>query len=115
MKKHELDEKKYYSIREVSRMTGLEPYVLRYWEKEFPTLRPRKNQGGNRLYTPDDIEMVNRINHLRTKEKLTIEGARAKLIFKRGAENVPHASPVKVKTVLGHLRRDVEELLKIFP
>ena len=66
------DEKRYYSISEVGRMTGLEPYVLRYWEKEFPSLKPRKNRGGNRMYTTNDIDLVNRINHLRKSEKLTI-------------------------------------------
>ena len=80
------EEKLYYSISEVSRMTGLEPYVLRYWEKEFSMLKPKKNRGGTRLYTTRDIELINRINHLRTKEKLTIAGARTKLTMKGPSE-----------------------------
>ena len=52
------DEKIYYSISEVSKMTGLEAYVLRFWEKEFPVLKPRKNRGGNRTYTGKDIEVI---------------------------------------------------------
>ena len=116
MKRNNNDDKKYYSISEVSGMTGLEQYVLRYWEKEFPTLSPRKNRGGNRMYTSRDIEVINQINHLRKEEGLTITGARNKLAMKKGAE--PAARQVvrsKAKTILGRLRKDVEDLLKLFP
>jgi DNA-binding transcriptional MerR regulator len=110
------EQKLYYTISEVSRMTGLEAYVLRYWEKEFPMLKPRKNRGGNRLYTSGDIELINRIHHLRTKEKLTIAGARTKLLMKRGGEEVVDATAkAKVRTLVGKIKRDVEDLLKLFP
>lgn len=68
--------KLYYSIGEVSERLGLEPHVLRYWESEFPMLAPRKNRAGRRAYTQDDIEMLERIQHLLRDEKYTIEGAR---------------------------------------
>lgn len=110
------DEKRYYSISEVSRITGLEAYVLRYWEKEFPVLRPRKNRGGNRLYTSSDIELINRINHLRTREKLTIAGARTKLMMRRPSEDKTEmTSQARMHTVLGLLRKDLEDLMKLFP
>ncbi len=110
------EQKLYYTISEVSRMTGLEAYVLRYWEKEFPMLKPRKNRGGNRLYTSGDIELINRIHHLRTKEKLTIAGARTKLLMKRSGEEVVDATAkAKVRTLVGKIKRDVEDLLKLFP
>jgi len=113
MSKADVNEKRYYSISEVSRMTGLEPYVLRYWEKEFSMLRPRKNRGGSRMYTSKDIELVNRINHLRTKEKLTIAGARAKLTLKRTAEaQVETKNKARFRTLVGQIRKDVEDLLK---
>lgn len=110
-----VEEKRYYSISEVSKMTGLEAYVLRYWEKEFPTLKPRKNRGGNRVYTHKDIETINRINHLRTREKLTIAGARTKLMMKRPPE-APNAalSTAKAKTLVGQIRKEVEDLIKYF-
>ena len=115
MKETAIEEKRYYSISEVSRMTGLEQYVLRYWEKEFPTLKPRKNRGGNRLYTSKDIELVNRIKHLRQKEGLTIPGARAKLTMRRGAESRQIVSDkAKVTTILGKMRKDIEDLLELF-
>ncbi len=60
-------------------MTGLKPYVLRFWEKEFPQLRPKKNRGGNRTYQKREIVVINRIKHLLYEEGFTIEGARQKL------------------------------------
>ena len=68
--------KLYYSIGEVSRRTGLAPHVLRYWETEFSELRPKKNRAGNRVYTEDDIEMLERIHYLLKDKKYTLEGAR---------------------------------------
>lgn len=108
-------EKLYYSISEVSEITGLEAYVLRYWEKEFDILKPKKNRGGNRTYTQKDIEIINRINHLRKNEKLTIEGTRAKLTMKRNPEEKAQiVTNAKTKTLIGQIRKDVEELLKDF-
>lgn len=115
MKETALDEKRYYSISEVARITNLEQYVLRYWEKEFPSLKPRKNRGGNRLYTSKDIELVNRIKHLRKSEGLTISGARAKLTMRRGGEEkVETVNRAKIRTILGKMRKDVEDLLELF-
>jgi DNA-binding transcriptional MerR regulator len=69
-------EKLYYSIGEVSERIGHEPHVLRYWEQEFEVLSPRKNRAGRRIYTEEDVEVVERIRHLLKDEKYTIEGAR---------------------------------------
>ena len=68
--------KLYYSIREVAEITGLKPHVLRYWETEFESLRPKKNRAGNRAYTTRDIEIVERIRDLLKHDKYTTEGAR---------------------------------------
>lgn len=73
------EDKLYYSISEVADMTGLKPYVLRFWEKEFPQLKPKKNRGGNRTYQKREIVVINRIKHLLYEEGFTIEGARQKL------------------------------------
>ncbi len=69
-------QKLYYSIGEVSELTGLDQHVLRYWEGEFEALRPKKNRGGRRVYTREDIDMVLRIQRLLRDDKYTIEGAR---------------------------------------
>ena len=71
--------KLYYSISEVSKITSLKQYVLRYWETEFPNLKPKKNSAGNRSYRQSDIDLINKIKYLLYEKKYTIEGAREKL------------------------------------
>ncbi len=71
--------KLYYSIREVSEKTGVEPHVLRFWEKEFSMLRPKRGRSGNRFYRERDIKIVLAIRDLRHNEKYTIKGALERL------------------------------------
>ncbi len=71
--------KLYYSIGEVSQMTGLKQYVLRYWETEFSALTPTKNRAGNRTYREKDIHIIRYIKHLLYDKRFTIEGAKQKL------------------------------------
>jgi DNA-binding transcriptional MerR regulator len=71
--------KLYYSISEVSHITSLKPYVLRYWETEFAELRPKKNRNGNRIYRLQDIKLIFLIKRLLYEDKYTIEGARQRL------------------------------------
>jgi len=68
--------KLYYSISEVSKITDVEQYVLRYWETEFEQLKPQKNRAGNRIYTNKDINLIMHIKNLLREKKYTIEGAR---------------------------------------
>lgn len=68
--------KLYYSISEVSKITDLEQYVLRYWESEFEQLNPAKNRAGNRIYTNRDIKLILYIKKLLRDERYTIEGAK---------------------------------------
>jgi DNA-binding transcriptional MerR regulator len=72
-------ERDFYRIGEVSRMTDLKPFVLRYWETEFPMLEPVKSSSGHRLYRAADVEMVRRIKRLLYDEGFTIAGARRHL------------------------------------
>jgi DNA-binding transcriptional MerR regulator len=75
-----LDEGKlYYSISEVCTMTGLEQHVLRYWESEFPQLRPKKNRSGNRAYRSKEIKIIRYIKYLLYEEMYTIPGAKKKM------------------------------------
>ena len=68
--------KLYYSIGELGALMDLESHVLRYWETEFEQLNPRRNRAGRRVYTAEDIAVVERILHLLRVEKYTIEGAK---------------------------------------
>lgn len=72
-------EKLFYKIGEVSRMLGVESYVLRYWETEFPFLTPRKSRSGQRIYTKNDIALLMEIRRLLYEERYTIAGVRKKL------------------------------------
>jgi DNA-binding transcriptional MerR regulator len=74
-----IPKKLYYSISEVCALTELEQHVLRYWESEFPQLRPKKNRAGNRAYRDKDIEVIKYIKHLLYEEKFTIPGAKKKI------------------------------------
>src|SRR5512144_3083320 len=75
----ELPDKLYFKIGEVSELLGVEAYVLRYWETEFPVLSPKKSGTGHRLYRRKDVELLLRIKHLLYDKKFTIEGARQNL------------------------------------
>ncbi|MGE4536926.1 MAG: MerR family transcriptional regulator [Desulfovibrio sp.] len=68
-----------YKIGEVAGLTGLKPFVLRFWETEFPQLTPVRTQKGQRLYTDEHLELLHRIKTLLYEEKLTIDGARRRL------------------------------------
>jgi DNA-binding transcriptional MerR regulator len=72
-------EKMYYSISEVSNLTGLSQSNLRFWEKEFKNLNPKRNDKGTRFYTKDDIETIKQIAFLVNEQKLTLDGAKRRL------------------------------------
>jgi len=80
-------------------MTGLEPHVLRYWESEFPQLRPKKNRAGNRAYRDKDIRTIRYIRFLLYNEKYTISGAKKKLAeSKIPDDEMNTVEPVTVNT-----------------
>ncbi len=80
--------KRYYRIGEVSRITGVKPYVLRYWESEFRWMAPIKSRSKQRRYRQRDIEVIQLIKRLLWKEKFTIAGARNKLKELGGARGL---------------------------
>jgi len=88
----EAQKKLFYKIGEVCSLTDTQPYVLRFWESEFPQLAPRKNRTGQRLYRHRDVEMVLEIKKLLYDEGYTIAGARKKL----GMENAVPADAISL-------------------
>ena len=72
--------KLYYSIGDVSEITGLKQYVLRFWETEFSVLKPGKNKAGNRIYKDKDIKVIRHIKSLLYDKKYTIKGAKQYMI-----------------------------------
>jgi len=106
-------DKLYYSIGEVRAITGLEPYVLRYWETEFPRLKPKKNTGGQRAYQRKDIELILRIKELLYEQGYTIKGARALLRSERRGKRVPAADSEEMVAFLKKLHTEIVALQKM--
>jgi DNA-binding transcriptional MerR regulator len=113
--------KLYYSIGEVSKMTELKAYVLRYWETEFKQLKPPKNRAGNRTYRQSDIDLIHYIKDLLYTKKFTIEGARHQLATEKDSkkedvaapvESVQPAAPARKETLL-KIKQELETLLEI--
>ena len=108
--------KMYYSISEVSEMTGVKAHVLRYWETEFSSLKPKKNRAGNRNYRQKDIKSILVIRDLLYKEKFTINGARKKLQENFGKTDalltqlqIPFSDP-HARQILVSIKKDLQEL-----
>jgi len=113
--------KLYYSIGEVSKMTELKAYVLRYWETEFKQLKPPKNRAGNRTYRQTDIDLILFIKDLLYTKKFTIEGARYQLSTEKDGkkedvfapvEGVQQTLPARKETLL-KIKQELETLLEI--
>ncbi len=75
----DIPNKIYFRIGEVSRLIAVEPYVLRYWESEFPDIKPSKSKSGQRLYRRKDVEILLKIKELLYEERYTIDGAKRRL------------------------------------
>ncbi len=99
-------EKLFYKIGEVSKIAGLEPYVLRFWESEFPSLCPKKNAGGQRVYSKKELDLVLEIKRLLHQEGWTIAGAKKMLQTRKSLRDLPEGS-------LGEVKKEIEELLEI--
>lgn len=97
--------KRYFTIGEVSELCALKPHVLRYWEREFPQLKPAKRRGNRRYYQHRDVMLVRRIRELLYEDGFTIGGARQRL-RERASPAAPDAG-----TALKQLREELEELL----
>jgi len=104
-------DKLFYKIGEVSDIADLEPHVLRYWESEFPFLKPRKNKTGQRVYSRKDLELVLQIKDLLYKERYTIAGVKKKFTSRRekptvSAQTIQNVKK-KLKEILNTLNKDV--------
>ncbi len=110
-----MQEKLFYKIGEVSALTGLESYVLRFWETEFPRLHPKKSKGNQRVYTKKEIDLILRIKGLLYREGLTISGARRRLARSSQVEvrTTPNGKIGKVNRTIHTVKRELEELLHI--
>jgi DNA-binding transcriptional MerR regulator len=97
-----IPDKLFFSIGEVSELTGLKPYVLRYWESEFNLLKPEKDKGGQRRYRKKDIELILKIKELLYTELYTIAGAKRAL-----------RKTIDKRNLLDELKKELKEIAEM--
>jgi DNA-binding transcriptional MerR regulator len=100
--------KRYFTIGEVSELCAVKPHVLRYWEQEFPQLKPVKRRGNRRYYQRHDVMMVRQIRSLLYEEGFTIGGARQKLTNGEAKMDANHS-----QQMVRQMRQELEELLSV--
>jgi len=100
------DDKRYFRIGEVSRIIGVEPYVLRYWESEFSQIRPGRADSQQRTYQKKDLEIIMEIKRLLHDEKMTIEGARQKMKKRKSEGDSP-------EDFLREVKGELQDIIKI--
>ena len=99
--------KRYFAIGEVSELCGVKPHVLRYWEQEFPNLKPVKRRGNRRYYQRQDVLVIRQIRALLYEQGFTIGGARNRLEGEEAREDV-----TQTQQIVRQMRTELEELLK---
>lgn len=104
--------KLYYSIGEVSDITGIEPHVLRYWESVFNDLNPKKNNAGNRVYKEKDIKMIVRLKKLIKEKKYSTKGAKQVLENEETVQPDKQDVPVELKKDLQEIRLFLNKMLE---
>lgn len=113
-----IPDKMFFRIGDVSRITGVKSYVLRYWESEFKFLKPVKNRAGQRVYRRKDVEMILEIKRLLYDEKFTIAGAKKRLDEIRRSHSTEAAEAPEAAAMAGLLRdihgelAEIDDLLK---
>ncbi|MDT8405222.1 MerR family transcriptional regulator [Sulfuriflexus sp.] len=100
--------KRYFTIGEVSELCEVKPHVLRYWEQEFPQLKPVKRRGNRRYYQRQDVIMIRQIRNLLYEQGFTIGGARQKM-----AGNEAKDDSIQSQQIIRQVRTELEDLLHI--
>src|SRR5210317_1982545 len=99
--------KRYFTIGEVSDLCAVKPHVLRYWEQEFPQLKPVKRRGNRRYYQRQDVIVIRQIRSLLYDEGFTIGGARQRLMGEEAKTDVSQS-----QQIIKQMRKELEEILK---
>ncbi len=100
--------KRYFTIGEVSELCGVKPHVLRYWEQEFPQLKPVKRRGNRRYYQRHDVIMIRQIRSLLYEQGFTIGGARQRLSGETAKDDLNQS-----QQIVKQMRLELEEILQI--
>jgi DNA-binding transcriptional MerR regulator len=112
-----LPDRPYFKIGEAARLCGVKPYVLRYWETEFKSVRPDKTRSQQRLYRRRDVELLLKIRHLLYEKRYTIEGARSRLRDQGHdegpVETPPPVAPTIDRETLQKIKQGLADLIRI--
>ncbi len=111
MSLEEIEQKDYFSIGDVKRITGVPEYSIRYWEAEFGLIKPIRLESGHRRYTKADVYSILKIKDLIYKHKMTLEGAKKQLLKPSGGFSNGESNPVTVK-FLTEIKETLSQLLK---
>ncbi len=106
-----IPDKLYFTIGEVSKLCDLKPHVLRYWEQEFPQLKPSKRRGNRRYYQRKDVLLIRQIRHLLYDQGFTIDGARSQLSTESKGKNATGSQQIQmIQETIAHLENVLAEL-----
>jgi len=107
--------KPFLKIGEVAKWIGVKPHVLRYWESEFPSLKPRKNPSGQRIYAKADIEAIVEIKNLLYNQRYTISGAKKMLARHEEGEEILASKPIEssFSQEVKYLKKHIQELVEL--
>jgi DNA-binding transcriptional MerR regulator len=110
-----IPEKYFYTIGDVSKLTGVKPHVLRYWEGQFKLLRPARRYSGHRKFTPKDIDLINKVKFLIIDKKYTLAGAKREINRQMSVRTKAEepASFTAAMPLLREIKKDIEECLEI--
>ena len=111
MAKFDVPNQKFLRIGEVSRLLGVRPSVIRFWETQFPDLKPRKTRCGQRVFSPDDVKLLKNIHRELKETGMTIEGLKKKMLREKTAEKKA-VSGIKRKELL-RIRNELQAILDL--
>ncbi len=111
-----IPDKMFFKIGEVSKLTGIKPHVLRYWESEFKLIRPPKSNIGQRVYRRRDVEIILRLKQLLYKDRYTIEGAKKKIsqeLKQKTTRQHLTAPSARLEEILQRQKQEIRNLIKL--
>ena len=108
-----IPDKRYFTIGEVGLLCGVKPHVLRYWEQEFPQIKPIKRRGNRRFYQQHDVLIIRQVRKLLYENGFTIEGAKAQLASKPAEVSMPFQTDAVVKKLIADLESVLQELTQV--
>lgn len=113
MTEPEIPDRLYFKIGDVCRIAKIQPYVLRYWETEFPTLSPTKSKSGQRVYSREDLDVILRIKNLLYEKGFTIAGAKKQLENQGSLDNTGGEDVKKIRQELQNVLKQLYSVKKI--